>query len=64
MKTRIGTTLATVTTRLMAAASFTPRRMSRKNAHSPTEDRTTARSVSPSPSAGAMAPIVDMISTQ
>ena len=60
----IGSTLATVTIRFIAAASFTPRRMKRKKAHRPTEDSRIARSVSPSPSAGAIAPIVDMSSTQ
>lgn len=64
MKTRIGTILATVTIRLMAAASFTPLRMRKKNDHRPTEERTMARTVSPSPSAGAIAPMVDMMSTQ
>lgn len=63
-KTRMGTTLATVTIRLMAAASLTPRLMSRKNAHRPAEESSMARTVSPSPSAGAIAPIVDMMSTQ
>ena len=57
-------TLATVTIRLIAAASFTPRRIRTSNAQMPTVDSTTASSVSPSPSAGANAPSVDMISTQ
>lgn len=53
-----------MTIRLIAAASFTPRRISRKNPHSPTEETTTAVTVSLSPSAGATAPTVDMMSTQ
>ena len=57
-------TLATVTMRLRTAASFTPRWTRYKNSHTPTVDSATASSVSPSPSAGAMAPTVDMISTQ
>jgi hypothetical protein len=49
---------------LIVAASLTPRRIRKKNAHSPAEDRMIARAVSPSPRAGAIAPTVDMISTQ
>ncbi|CAM5513992.1 hypothetical protein SVIOM342S_03966 [Streptomyces violaceorubidus] len=48
----------------MAVASFTPRRISEKNTHSPAEDSTTATAVSPSPSSGQTAPAVDMIRTQ
>jgi hypothetical protein len=64
MKTMIGTTFATVTIRLIAVASLTPRRITKKNSHSPAEESRMARTVSPSPSAGAMAPTVDMMSTQ
>ncbi len=60
----MGTSLATVTIRLMAVASRTPRRIIQKNAHSPAEDRTTASAVSPSPSSGQTEPTVDMMSTQ
>jgi hypothetical protein len=38
--------------------------MSRKNDHRPTEESTTARTVSPSPRVGAIAAMVDMMSTQ
>jgi len=58
------TNQATVTTRLIAAASFTPRRMNRKNAHRPMLESAIASNVSPSPRAGQTAPTVDMISTQ
>lgn len=53
-----------VTIRLIAAASLVPRRMIRKNDHNPSEDSSTAISVSPAPSAGNHCPSVDMMSTQ
>ena len=57
-------TLATVTILLIVVASLTPRRIRTANAQMPTVESATASKVSPSPSAGAMAPSVDMISTQ
>ena len=57
-------TLATVTILLIVVASLTPRRMRKAKAQMPTVDSTTARNVSPSPSAGTRPPTVDMISTQ
>ena len=60
----MGSTLATLTMRLTAAASRVPRRTSRKNTHSPTEETATASTVSPPASGGATAPMVDMMKTQ
>lgn len=56
--------LATVTTVLMNAASFTPRRIVKWKAQTPTEDSATASTVLPSPRAGNSAPQVDLTSTQ
>jgi hypothetical protein len=64
MNTRMGMTLATVTTLLMLAASLTPRMIRKANAQMPTVDSSTASAVSPSPRAGTMPPSVDVISTQ
>ena len=47
MNTKIGTTLATVTMRLMIAASLTPRRIRKQNIHTPTDEARTAITVSP-----------------
>ena len=64
MKTRIGTTLATVTTLLMTAACWMPRRIMKWNSQMPTEATTIATTVLPSPKTGKKAPSVDLISTQ
>ena len=63
-KTAIGSTFATLTMRLTAAASRAPRRTSRKKTQRATDETATATGVSPSPSAGTTAPTVDMMSTQ
>jgi len=47
-----GTSLATVTIALIAAASLTPRRMRRKNPHTATAEIAKAGHVSPCPSVG------------
>ena len=64
MKTRIGMILATVTTLLMTAACWTPRRIMKWNSQMPTEATTIATTVLPSPKTGKKAPSVDLISTQ
>jgi hypothetical protein len=62
--TRIGTSLATVTILLIAAASLTPRRIMKWKAHTPTADTATASNVLPSPNPGIATPSVDLINTQ
>ena len=64
MNTRIGTTLAMVTMRLMTAASLTPRIIEEGNSHTPIDDTITANTVSPAPSPGNSALNVAMMSTQ
>lgn len=64
MNIRIGTTLAIVAILLMMAASFTPRRISSWNSHTPMDEQTTATTVSPAPSAGNSALVVVMMRTQ
>src|SRR5262245_40085704 len=63
MNTTIGTILAIVTIRLIVVASLTPRAMSQWKVQIATDDSATARSVSPSPSAGKSRPIVVMMNT-
>ena len=64
MNTMIGTTLAMVTMRLIAAASLTPRAMRVWNSQMATDDSATARTVSPWPRPGNRAEIVAMMNTQ
>lgn len=62
--TTMGTSLATVTTRLTAAACCTPRRTTANDAHRPTLATSTVMGVSPAPSAGIQPPRVEAMSTQ
>ncbi|QFU97845.1 hypothetical protein KDY119_01351 [Luteimicrobium xylanilyticum] len=62
-KTTMGTTFATVTTRFTTTAPVTPRRTSANTAHRPTLASATASTESPCPSAGKVAPSVDITST-
>src|SRR4051794_30736276 len=64
MNSRIGTSLAKVTMRLIAAASFTPRAMRKWNSQMAADESTTASAVSPWPSPGKAAEIVAMMNTQ
>ncbi len=64
MNTRIGTILATVTIRLIAAASLTPRAIRAAKTQIPTVESSAAITVSPSPSAGQALPMVLMMNTQ
>jgi hypothetical protein len=64
MNIRMGTTLAIVAILLMMAASLTPRRISSWNSQTPTDEQTTATTVSPAPSAGNSALVVVMMRTQ
>ncbi|GAA1158582.1 hypothetical protein GCM10009583_31090 [Ornithinicoccus hortensis] len=67
-KSARGTILATVTTALIAAASWTPRRISRKKPQTAAADTRKATQVSPVPSSGSRSgnswDRVDMIRTQ
>jgi arginine:ornithine antiporter/lysine permease len=64
MKTRIGMIFATVTSVLINAACWTPRRIVKWKSQMPTEATTIAVTVLPSPKTGKNAPRVDLISTQ
>ena len=64
MKTRIGTTFATVTMELMNAACWVPLRIMKWKSQMPTEATRIAVTVLPSPKIGKNAPRVDLIRTQ
>jgi len=64
MNTRIGRTLKIVTIRLITAASRTPRAIRMWKSHTPTVDRTSASTVSPSPKPSKNAPRVAVMNTQ
>ena len=63
MNTRMGMIFAIVTTVLMKAAPLIPRRIMKWNSHSPTDERSTAVTVLPSPNIGKNDPSVDLMST-
>ena len=64
MNTRIGMILKIVTMRLITAASLTPRAMRTWKNQTPSVERTSATTVSPSPKLSKNAPSVAVMNTQ